>query len=111
MAASSRRRRRGFEPGIVSGTATIHRNLSPHNILVRRIDGLPKLGDLMLAKALEGVLARQITRPGELLGDVRYMSPERTRESAGVDGRSDIYSLGAVVYTVLTGRPPVAGRS
>src|SRR5207248_885270 len=69
------------------------------------------LGDLALAKALEGTLAEQITRPGEIIGDVRYMSPERTRGTADIDGRSDIYSLGATVYALLTGRPPVEGGS
>jgi serine/threonine protein kinase len=85
----------------------IHRNIKPSNILIQNSDKLTKLGDLMLAKALEGTLAEQITRPGELVGDVAYMSPERTRGSSGVvDCRSDIYSLGATVYALLTGRPP-----
>jgi serine/threonine protein kinase len=89
--------------------AIIHRNITPTNILVCSSDKLTKLGDLLLAKALEGTLAEQITRPGELVGDVSYMSPERTRSSADVDGRSDIYSLGATVYALLTGRPPCEG--
>jgi len=87
----------------------IHRNITPANILLRASDKLAKLGDLMLAKALAGSLARQITRRGELVGDVLYMSPERTRSEAEVDGRSDIYSLGATVYALLTGRPPFEG--
>jgi serine/threonine protein kinase len=89
----------------------IHRNVTPQNILVQSSDKLTKLGDLMLAKALEGTLAQQITRPGEILGDIRYMSPERTRGTTEVDGRSDIYSLGATVYALLTGRPPFEGGS
>jgi serine/threonine protein kinase len=87
----------------------VHRNLTPQNVLVRSSDKLTKLGDLLLAKALEGELAEQITRPGQLLGDPRYMSPERTRGTEEVDGRSDIYSLGALVYALLTGRPPLEG--
>jgi hypothetical protein len=90
----------------------IHRNITPNNIMVRASDKLTKLGDLMLAKALEGTLAETITRPGEIVGDVSYMSPERTKGSAAeVDGRSDIYSLGATVYALLTGRPPFIGDS
>jgi serine/threonine protein kinase len=84
----------------------IHRNVTPQNILVQSSDKLTKLGDLMLAKALEGTLAEQITRPGQLIGAINYMSPERTRGTAEVDGRSDIYGLGATVYALLTGRPP-----
>lgn len=89
----------------------IHRNISPKNILRRKEDKVAKLGDLMLAKALEGTLAEQITRPGALVGSLDYMSPERTREGGDVDGRSDIYSLGATVYALLTGRPPFPGTS
>jgi serine/threonine protein kinase len=89
----------------------IHRNITPTNILVRSSDKVAKLGDLLLAKALEGQLAEQITRPGELVGEVSYMSPERTRSSAELDSRSDIYSLGATVYALLTGRPPCEGGS
>jgi hypothetical protein len=85
----------------------IHRNIKPANIMVTHADKTAKLGDLMLAKALEGTLAEHITRPGELVGDIAYMSPERTRgTSTPVDGRSDIYSLGATIYALLTGRPP-----
>jgi serine/threonine-protein kinase len=89
----------------------IHRNITPQNILIQKADNLAKLGDLMLAKAQEGTLAQQITKPGEILGDIRYMSPERTGGTAHIDGRSDIYSLGAVLYLLLTGRPPCEGNS
>jgi serine/threonine protein kinase len=93
------------------GQNIIHRNLTPRNVLVQSADKVTKLGDLMLAKALEGQLAEQITRPGEILGDLRYMAPERTRGTTDVDGRSDLYSLGALVYAVLTGRPPFDGAT
>jgi serine/threonine protein kinase len=84
----------------------LHRNLTPQNVLVRKSDKTAKLGDLMLAKALEGALAQQITQPGEILGDVHYMSPERTRGAEEVDERSDLYSLGALLYALLAGRTP-----
>ncbi len=86
----------------------IHRNLTPQNILIRSEDKVVKLGDLMLAKALEGALAEQLTRPGEMLGDVRYIAPERLMGSQ-VDARSDLFSLGALLYTLLAGRAPFEG--
>jgi serine/threonine protein kinase len=87
----------------------VHRNITPQNVLIRASDKLTKLGDLMLAKAMEGSMAQQITRPGEIVGDINYMSPERTRGTADIDERSDIFSLGALVYALLTGRPPFEG--
>jgi serine/threonine protein kinase len=89
----------------------IHRNITPPNIMLRRADKVAKLGDLMLAKALEGVLAQPVTQPGRLLGDLGYMPPERTKSGVVVDCRSDIYSLGAAVYALLTGRPPFEADS
>ena len=89
----------------------IHRNLTPNNILRRESDRACLLGDLMLAKALEGSLAVQITRPGQMIGEIPYMSPERTRGTEDVDTRSDIYGLGATLYALLTGRAPVEGKS
>lgn len=91
------------------GHQIIHRNVTPKNILLETSSKTAKLGDLMLAKALEGSLAQQITKPGELVGDIVYMSPERTRGVEFIDGRSDIYGLGATVYALVAGRPPFAG--
>ncbi len=94
------------------GQSIIHRDITPRNILLQGVDKTAKLGDVMLAKALEGAQAEQITKPGELIGDLRYMSPERTRGNSGeIDGRSDIYSLGATLYHLLAGRPPFEGDS
>jgi serine/threonine protein kinase len=89
----------------------VHRNVTPKNILIDATNEAAKLGDLMKAKALEGILAKQITRPGELIGDVPYMAPERTRGTGAADVRSDIYGLGATVYALLTGRPPFEGAT
>ncbi|MEE3283948.1 MAG: protein kinase, partial [Planctomycetota bacterium] len=84
-------------------------NITPENILVRGEDKVAKLGDMMLAKALEGTRVEQITQPGQLIGPIPFMPPERTLGSSDVDCRADIYSLGATVYALLTGRPPVEG--
>jgi serine/threonine protein kinase len=89
----------------------IHRNVTPTNILLEATSKTAKLGDLMLSKALEGSLAQQITRPGEILGDVAYLSPERTRGTEELDARSDLYGLGATAYALLTGRPPFGGTT
>lgn len=89
----------------------MHRNVTPANILRRSEDKVCLLGDLMLAKGLEGTLAKQVTQPGQLIGDLPYMSPERTQPDADPDGRSDLYGLGATLYALLTGRPPAEGSS
>ena len=89
----------------------IHRNVTPESILRRHSDKVCLLGDLMLAKATEGTLSLQVTMPGQLVGDVAYMSPERTRDGASIDHRSDIYGLGATLYALLTGHPPFENDS
>lgn len=89
----------------------VHRNITPQNILIREQDKTVKLGDLMLAKALEGTQAATITKPGELIGELAYMAPEQTTGDLNADCRSDIYSLGATVYRLVAGRPPVEGRN
>ena len=87
----------------------IHRNVTPMNIIRRKSDEACLLGDLMLAKALEGTLAQQVTQPGQIIGDIPYLAPERTRSDATVDTRSDMYGLGATCYALLTGTPPIGG--
>jgi serine/threonine protein kinase len=89
----------------------IHRNVTPENILQRKSDKAVKLGDLILAKALEGTQARQITQDGKLVGDLPYLAPERTYDRTSVDHRADQYALGATVYALLTGRPPFKART
>jgi hypothetical protein len=90
----------------------VHRNVTPTNIILGSNPQDTKLSDLMLAKALEGDQAQQITRKGEVLGDLPYLAPERTMgTSEETDGRCDIYSLGATIYAMLTGHPPFSGET
>lgn len=89
----------------------IHRNVTPNNILRRSKDSCHLLGDLMLAKALEGNQAREITKPGQIVGELPYLPPERTYPNANVDERSDLYGLGATLYGLITGKAPGAGKS
>jgi serine/threonine protein kinase len=93
------------------GRQILHRNLGPMNVLLTGRGQVAKLGDLMLAKALEGELAVDLTEPGELLGDLNYLSPERTMPSTTIDERSDLFSLGSTLYALLTGRPPFEGAT
>jgi len=86
----------------------VHRDVKPANILLAR-DRIAKLADLGLAKSLEEG-ATQVTMEGMTLGTPLYMAPEQA-SGEKVDGRSDIYSLGATLYHLLTGQPPFDGTS
>ncbi|MEO7412629.1 MAG: serine/threonine-protein kinase [Opitutaceae bacterium] len=89
----------------------IHRDIKPSNILVTVNDGVavPKVIDFGIAKAIEGRLTDKtlVTQFAALIGTPSYMSPEQTvMTSVDVDTRSDIYSLGALLYEMLAGRTP-----
>jgi len=85
----------------------IHRDIKPGNIIVGT-DGSARLADLGLAK---GIMNLSITREGTTVGTPKYMSPEQARDAASADIRSDIYSLGATFYHMVTGQPPIEGET
>jgi serine/threonine protein kinase len=95
--------------------AIIHRDLKPSNILVAVHDGrpVPKVIDFGVAKALTKQLADHTlqTEQGQLLGTPEYMSPEQAGGETGIDTRSDIYSLGVVLYELLAGAMPFDAQS
>jgi len=97
----------------------VHRDIKPENVMVRR-DGYVKVLDFGIAKLAQPDAAStesdalthgpDATRPGLLIGTVRYMSPEQAR-GLPVDARSDIFALGVLLYEMLAGRPPFTGRT
>lgn len=82
----------------------IHRDIKPHNIMMKS-DGTAKLGDFGIAKAVSD---STLTETSKIIGSVHYFSPEQARGSY-VDERSDIYSLGIILYEMLTGKVPFDG--
>ena len=83
----------------------VHRDIKPHNIMVLK-NGSVKVADFGIAR----VMSKGNTLTKEALGSVHYISPEQAK-GGRVDNRSDIYSLGVVMYEMMTGRPPYDGES
>ncbi len=87
------------------GRGIIHRDIKPHNIMILK-DGSVKVADFGIAH----IGASQTTLTSEALGSVHYISPEQAR-GGKMDFRADLYSLGVVMYEMLTGRPPFDGET
>jgi eukaryotic-like serine/threonine-protein kinase len=91
------------------GHGVIHRDLKPENILLQA--GQPVVADFGIALAVSKAGGNRITQTGLSLGTPQYMSPEQATGDRIIDGRSDIYSLAAVTYEMLTGEPPHIGNT
>ena len=90
----------------------VHQNVTPHNILVGKHPQNTKLTDLMLAIATDEDPTKAISGVGTPAESLAYMSPERTDgPRAAIDARTDVYSLGATLYAMLTGKPPFEGTT
>src|SRR5206468_8157499 len=91
----------------------VHRDIKPANILVCA-DGRVKVADFGIAKAVEDSEpdrpspSEALTGTGTIVGTAQYLSPEQV-DGRAVDGRSDVYALGVVLYEMLCGRPPFTG--
>ncbi len=97
--------------GYAHQQGVVHRDLKPSNVMVAEVDGqpVPKVIDFGIAKIADAQADH--TMEGALLGTPAYMSPEQIRQPQDVDSRTDVYSLGLILYELLTDRLPFERRS
>ena len=95
--------------GYAHSQGIVHRDIKPENILLSHRHAL--VADFGIARALQAAGGDQLTETGVLIGTPAYMSPEQSVADPLVDGRSDLYSLGCVLYEMLTGEVPYSGTS
>jgi serine/threonine protein kinase len=87
----------------------VHRDVKPENVIISPDRGAVLL-DFGIARAIVTSVSREITRAGITVGSSSYMSPEQINAEQRIDGRSDLYSLGCVLFECLAGRPPFVWR-
>jgi serine/threonine-protein kinase len=95
--------------GYAHSRGVLHRDVKPENILLA--GGQALVADFGLARAIGAADYKKLTETGVTVGTVYYMSPEQLREARDLDQRVDIYSLGCILYEMLTGGPPYTGPS
>jgi eukaryotic-like serine/threonine-protein kinase len=95
--------------GFAHRNGVVHRDVKPGNVLVTA-DGSVKVADFGIARAISDHSDHNLTKTGSVMGTATYFSPEQAR-GAPVDPRSDLYSLGCVLYEMTTGQAPFAGEN
>ena len=95
--------------GYAHSQGVVHRDIKPENILLER--GHAVVADFGIARAVASAEADKLTQTGTAVGTPTYMSPEQSVGEGELDGRSDLYSLGCVLYEMLAGEPPYTGPS